>query len=54
VGRLTGISHSHLVLISQGKRVPSDVTVEAMADILPIDEEALDGLRRVAVKKQYW
>ena len=31
IGGVIGVSHSHLVLISQGKRVPSVVVVEAMA-----------------------
>lgn len=51
---VTGISYSHLVLIAQGKRVPSDVTVEMIADVLPIAPGALEGLRRIAVKKRSW
>ena len=52
IGRRTGVSHSHLVLISNGRRVPSDAVVEALAEVLPITDGELEGLRRVAVRKQ--
>ena len=32
---LTGVSHPHLVLLSQGKRVPSMVTAERIIAVLP-------------------
>ena len=54
LARLTGVSHPHLVLISQGKRVPSDVTVEMMTDYLPIEADALERLCEVAVVKRRW
>ncbi len=52
VGRLAGRSHGYLVLLSRGRRVPSDATVEALADVLPLDEDVLAGLRSVAVRRE--
>lgn len=49
LARIIGVSHSHLLLISQGRRVPSTVVVELMAEVLPIDPDALDALRDIAV-----
>jgi hypothetical protein len=40
--------------VAQGKRVPSDVTVEAIAEVLTIDPDALDLLRQVAVPKRHY
>lgn len=54
VARLTGISHGYLILIAQGKRVPSNLTVEAIADVLTIDPDALELLRQVAVPKRHY
>ena len=34
--------------MGQGKRVPSQLTVEELADVLPLDDDVLAGLRRVA------
>lgn len=51
---LTTVSHSHLINLAKGRRVPTDVTLERIADILPIDPDALEELRRVAVPKTYW
>ena len=48
---VTGISHPHLILIAQGKRVPSRYTAEriiAAFDMSPDEEEAL---RAVAVDR---
>lgn len=44
-----GVSHSHLVLIAQGRRVPSRAVVEAMS-ALPFEDGELDRLRGVAVE----
>ena len=51
---LTGVSHPHLVNLAKGRRVPTDVTLENMADFMPIDPDALEELRQVAVPKRYW
>ena len=52
VGRLAGRSHGFLVLLSQGRRVPSDTTVESIADVLRLDDDVLAGLRQVAVRRE--
>ena len=52
VGRLAGRSHGFLVLLGQGRRVPSQLTVEVLADVLPLDADVLAGLRRVAVRRE--
>lgn len=49
IAQLAGRSHGYLILLAQGKRAPSDRTVESLADVLPLDEDVLAGLRRVAV-----
>ena len=51
VGRRAGRSHGFLILLAQGKRVPSQLTVEALADVLPLDDSVLAGLRDVAVRR---
>ena len=38
--------------MGQGKRVPSQLTVEELADVLPLDDDVLAGLRRVAVRRE--
>ena len=50
VARYTGLSHSFLVQLSNGQRVPSIRTVEILADALPIEEWAVRELRKVAVR----
>jgi len=50
VARHTGLSHSFLVQLSNGQRVPSIRTVEILADALPIEEGAVEELRKVAVR----
>ena len=58
VARLADRSHGYLILLSQGKRVPSQPTVEALAGVLLFDGEVLSGLRAVAVDREeqrsYW
>jgi hypothetical protein len=49
---LTGLSHSFLIQLAGGVRVPSDVTVELIADYLPIEPGDLEELRQVAVVKR--
>jgi hypothetical protein len=49
LARITGVSHSHLVLTGQGRRVPSKVVVELLAAALPLDPDVLDVLRDVTV-----
>ena len=49
IGKCIGVSHSHLVLIAQGKRVPSVVVVEAMAD-LPFGPGEYERLYKAAVR----
>ena len=50
VSRHTGLSHSYLVQLSNGQRVPSIRTVEILADALPIEDWAVERLRDVAVR----
>lgn len=50
VARHTGLSHSYLVQLSNGQRVPSSQTVEILARWLPIEEWAVERLREVAVR----
>lgn len=45
VAKWTGVSHPHLVLISQGKRVPSRRVVQALAD-LPFEPGGVGGTVR--------
>lgn len=45
VARFTGLSHSYLVQLSNGDRVPSPNTVEVLGRVLPISEHDLDRLR---------
>ena len=46
---LTGVSHPHLVLLSQGKRVPSTVTAERIIAVLPMSAGEQAALRDAAV-----
>jgi transcriptional regulator with XRE-family HTH domain len=46
---LTGVSHPHLVLLAQGKRVPSMVTADRIISVLPLTADEQDALRGVAV-----
>jgi hypothetical protein len=46
---LTGVSHPHLVLLAQGKRVPSLVTAERIVDVLPMTAREQEALRDAAV-----
>jgi hypothetical protein len=48
IAKWTGVSHPHLVLISQGKRVPSRRVVQAMAD-LPFEPGEWERLYEAAV-----
>lgn len=50
VAKFTGLSHSFLVQLSNGQRVPSKQTVEVLAEWLPIEEWAVQRLREVAVE----
>lgn len=45
VANYTGLSHSYLVQLSNGQRVPSRETVEVLAKWLPIEEWAVEALR---------
>jgi ribosome-binding protein aMBF1 (putative translation factor) len=44
VARVTGLSHSFLVQLSNGQRVPSRRTVEVLAEVLPLEEWAVEQL----------
>jgi len=46
---LTGVSHPHLVLLAQGKRVPSMVTAERIGAVLPMTSDEQAALREAAV-----
>jgi len=50
VAKFTGLSHSYLVQLSNGKRVPSVQTVEILAAALPLEKWAVERLREVAVR----
>ena len=47
---ITGVSHPHLVLLSQGKRVPSTVTTERIIAVFPMAPQEQEALRAVAIK----
>ncbi len=47
IGKRIGVSHSHLVQISNGDRCPSLTVVEALS-ILPFEDGELDQLRGAA------
>ena len=46
---LTGVSHPHLVLLAQGKRVPSRYTAEHIIDVFPMTPDEAEALRGVAI-----
>jgi transcriptional regulator with XRE-family HTH domain len=48
VAKYTGLSHSYLVQLSNGQRVPSRATVDVLAEWLPIEEWAVERLRVIA------
>ena len=45
IAALTGVSHPHLVLLSQGRRVPSLYTADRIIDVLPMTLEQAEALR---------
>lgn len=45
LGRQCGVSHSHLIHLAHGRRVPSTRTVDAIADVLSLDSDTVYGLR---------
>ena len=49
IARLTGVSHPHLVLLAQGRRVPSLHTADQIISVLPMTLEQAEALRAVAV-----
>jgi len=49
IGKRIGVSHSHLVLIAQGKRVPSVVVAEAMK-AMPFEAGEYERLHKAAVR----
>lgn len=48
VAKFTGLSHSYLVQLSNGQRVPSRETVEVLAEWLPLDPDVVGKLHRHA------
>jgi cyanate lyase len=52
IANRTGLSHSHLVLVAQGARLPSRQVVDAIARVLPIEAEILNELRDVAAVRE--
>jgi cyanate lyase len=50
VAKYTGLSHSYLVQLSNGQRVPSRKTVEVLAEWLPMENWAVEQLRDVAAR----
>lgn len=53
IGRLAGRSHSFLVNLARGRRIPSQDTVTRLARVLPLDEDTIEGLREVAVGERF-
>ena len=49
LARLTGVSHPHLVLLAQGRRVPSLYTADRIISVLPMTLKQGEALRAVAV-----
>ena len=49
LARLIGVSHPHLVLLAQGRRVPSLHTADQIISVLPMTLEQADALRTAAV-----
>ena len=49
LAQLTGVSHPHLVLLAQGRRVPSLYTADQIISVLPMTLEQAEALRAVAV-----
>jgi DNA-binding XRE family transcriptional regulator len=49
LARLTSVSHPHLVLLAQGRRVPSLHTADQIISVLPMTLEQAEALRAVAV-----
>ncbi len=50
IARLTGVSHPHLVLLSQGRRVPSLHTANQIVMVLPLSASEAAALRGSAVE----
>ncbi len=48
LGRQCGVSHSFLIQLAHGKRVPSTRTVDAITDVLVLDPHVVTGLRAIA------
>jgi transcriptional regulator with XRE-family HTH domain len=53
LGRQCGVSHSHLIHLARGRRVPSARTVDAIADVLRLDPAISDELRAVAAPMRW-
>lgn len=53
LGRRIGVSHSHLVLIGQGRRVPSVQVVERITAALGLPYQAAESLRRLALEGRH-
>ena len=49
IARLTEVSHPYLVLLAQGRRVPSLHTADQIISVLPMTMEQAEALRAVAV-----
>ncbi len=45
IAKVTGLSHSYLVQLSNGQRMPSRDTVEVLARVLNIEDSAVERLR---------
>jgi hypothetical protein len=46
---LTGVSHPHLILLAQAKRVPSTVVARRIAEVFPLTPDQQEALLDAAV-----
>jgi cyanate lyase len=52
IARRSGVSHPHLVLISQGRRVPSRQIAMRIIAVLNLDDDTAQGLLDEAVQRE--
>jgi transcriptional regulator with XRE-family HTH domain len=52
IAERSGVSHSHLVLVAQGKRVPSREVAERIVAVLDLDGDTANWLLDEAVERE--